>query len=159
MGETPSIPHGPTDQHEQMMNKVGEWKVACQYFLGGETVAAEGVELVEALGPYWTVGHFRCEMMGTEIAGVSTSGFDPAKGKYTGTWQDSATPYFYYFEGGIDEDGRLVMEGENYDPITSSTATYRSIQTLGKDQRTLELYSIKPETDPFQVLEYTYTRA
>ena len=72
--------------------------------------------------------------------------------------QDSATPYFYYFEGGIDDAGRLVMEGENYDPVSHETATYRSIETLGDDKRTLSLFIVRPESEPIQVLEYTYTR-
>ena len=92
MGETQNIPNGPTEQHEQLMKKVGSWKVACQYFLGGETVTADGTDRQESLGAFWTVGHFRCEMMGTEILGLATTGFDPVTGKYTGTWQDSATP-------------------------------------------------------------------
>ncbi len=159
MGETPNGPQGPTEQHEQLQKKVGEWKVACQYFLGGEAIAAVGVDRMEALGPYWTAGHFRCEMMGTEIVGLSTTGYDPAKGKYIGTWQDSATPFFYYFEGDIDEEGRLVMEGQNYDPFSKTDNTYRSIETFGDNERKLELYIVPEDGDMIQVLAYVYTRA
>lgn len=154
----PDNPHGPTEQHEQLMKKLGEWKIACQYFLGGQAVAAEGSDRIEGLGPFWTVGHFRCDMMGTEIIGISTSGYCPVKKKYVGTWQDSVTPFFYYFEGDLDEDGRLVMEGQNYDPVSQTYTNYRSIETLGDNERKLELYIAAPDTDPIQVLEYTYTR-
>jgi hypothetical protein len=158
MSDTSKAPRGPAEQHEQLMTKVGDWQVACQYFLGGEAVEATGEEKVEALGAYWTNGQFRCDLMGKEIKGRATSGYDPIKGKYVSSWQDSVTPFFYYFEGELDEEGRLVMEGENYDPFSKAMTVYRSIETFAENERSLQLFIAPADTDPIQVLEYRYTR-
>jgi hypothetical protein len=150
----------PSEHHELLHKKIGNWKVKCHYFMapGGEPIVAEGTDRVEALGPFWTVGHFDCVVVGKAIKGRSTTGYNPVSGNYVGTWQDSSTPFLYAFEGGFDEEGRLAMEGEGIDPSRGKLAIYRSVEELGDDERKLQLFVDQPTGAPFQVLEYFYTR-
>ena len=160
MGETSPNPLTPTEQHKKLLEKVGDWRVECLYFTNpeGEPITAEGVDHVEAIGSFWTTGTFSCNLVGNPIQGLATTGYDPRKKKFISTWQDSSTPFFYYFEGGFADDGALVMEGENADPMTSKLVTYKSIENLGLNERKLRLFIEIPDAEPLKILEYRYTR-
>jgi len=97
--------------------------------------------------------------MGNPIRGLATTGFDPTKNKFVGTWQDSSNPFFYYFEGELDAEGVLTMTGENADPMSGAIVMYRSVEKLAKDERTLELYIEYSKDKIIKILEYEYTRA
>ena len=43
---------------------------------GDEPLAVQGTEETEMLGPYWVVGRFEADMMGTPIIGQPTTGYD-----------------------------------------------------------------------------------
>jgi hypothetical protein len=158
-GKAPA-PLGATDEHARLLERVGVWKVACKYFMNpaDEPIEAEGSDRVQALGPYWTSSAFHCDVMGSPIEGLATMGFDPGKQKYVSTWQDSSNPYFYYYEGTWDDEGKLVMEGDNIDPMTGKLVKYRSVETLSRDERTLELFIDYGKGQLRQILEYDYTR-
>ncbi|MCA8956772.1 MAG: DUF1579 family protein [Planctomycetes bacterium] len=161
MAENTPGPPPPSEHHQRLHDKVGVWDVDCRYFMdpGGDPIAAAGTDEVEALGAFWTTARFRCQVMGNTISGLATTGYDPVRGKYIGTWQDSATPYFYYFEGDMDEDGALVMVGENVDPMSGQLATYRSVERCDGDTRSLELFIEVAPGREVQILEYRYKRA
>jgi Protein of unknown function (DUF1579) len=161
MSENPTGLPGPTEQHEALLEKVGEWNVRCKYFMNPAEppIEADGTDRVEAIGPFWTKGQFHCDVMGNVITGLATTGFDPKKGKYVSTWQDSSNPFFYYFEGTINDDDELVMEGDNIDPMSGNLVKYRSVEKLGKDTRKLELFIEYSEDSVIKILEYDYTRA
>lgn len=154
-------PPGPSEQHELLLAKVGEWNVACKYYMNPSDppIEADGTDSVTSIGSYWTAGQFSCEMMGTHIRGLATTGYDPRKGKFVGTWQDSSNPYHYYFEGDLTEDGTLEMVGQNRDPMSGDLVTYRSVETIGADSRKLELFVEYSEDNVLKILEYDYTRA
>lgn len=145
---------------EILAAKAGNWNVRCRYFMtpNQPPIEADGTDTVEAMGSTWILARFRCSLMGSEIRGLATTGFDPFKKKFVGTWQDSSSPYFYYFEGRL-EDGVLTMEGDNTDPMSGNLVKYRSVETLGEKQRKLELFIDPTEGDPIKILEYDFTRA
>ncbi|MEM7261340.1 MAG: DUF1579 family protein [Planctomycetota bacterium] len=157
---SPSGPPGPTPAHEQLLTKVGDWKVQCTYFWGGQPMTVEGSDKVEALGGFWTLGRFYCDTGPVQIHGLGTAGFDPERSKYIGTWQDSTNPYHYYFEGVLEDDGkRLVMTGDNIDPMSGNLVRYRSVETFhDADNRMLELYVEQTPGEEIQILEYEYQR-
>jgi len=149
-------------QHDRLLAKVGTWDVNCSYYMGPdcEALEAPGVDVVEAVGAFWTVGHFSCELPGTHIVGRATLGYDPERQKYVSTWFDSANPFLYYFEGQLSADGnKLEMTGDNIDPTTRNLVKYRSVETrIDDNTRTLQLF-VEFETDhEIQILQYRYTR-
>ncbi len=160
MNEQNPGPPPPTPQHARLLEKVGEWKVQCTYFWGAEPMAVDGSDRVEALGPFWTLGHFECDTGPVTIHGLATTGYDPEKEKFVGTWQDSTNPFHYYFEGRFDESGkRLEMTGDNIDPMSGALVKYRSVETFhDADNRMLELFVEHQSGEEMQVLEYEYSR-
>ncbi len=153
----------PLAEHERLQELIGEWEVECSYNMGPseEPLRAVGTDRVEALGPYWVVAHFEVTLPGgTHITGRSTKGYDPARGAFMGTWQDSANPYFYYFEGQVDDlENCLDLSGDNIDPMTKNLVQYRHVERfLSPEERTLHLYIESAPGSLIQILEYHYRR-
>ena len=156
----PGVP-APGPEHQFLLKKVGEWEVDCSYFMSGDdAVEAKGADRVEAVGGYWTVGHFEVELYGKQISGRAVTGYDPEKMAYIGSWHDSATPFFYYFEGQYDEiEKTLRMEGDNTDPMTGNLVTYRSVEEFVDDDT--RRFTLSVETTPgveTPILRYEYRR-
>ncbi len=153
---------GATESHAEVRRKVGDWLVRCTYFMGGETdpIEVAGRERGEMLGDLWCNSRFEADMLGSPLSGNASLGFDPVKGKYVGTWKDSATPFLYTFEGDFDAaEGVFEMEGINFDPVRRCPANYRSrIEFISKDEHILNLSIDVPDNDPIMVLRYHYTR-
>ena len=151
----------PSPEHEKLQSKIGVWDVDCFYSMNlPEPVQAKGRETIEALGAFWTVGRFEVELHGSSILGRSTLGWDPHKLAYIGTWMDSATPFFYYFEGHFDEAGTVLkLEGDNTDPISKNLVLYRSEEEYSdNDHRVLSLFVESKPGFETQLLRYEYTR-
>lgn len=148
-------------QHELLLRKVGEWEVECAYFVSPdeEPLRVTGKDRVEAIGEYWTEGHFEVNISGLEVKGRAITGYDPERNCFLGTWCDSSNPYLYLFEGQLHDDGvTLEMEGDNIDPHSRQLVKYRSVEVLGDDERKLSLFLEAKPNQEIQILEYTYRR-
>jgi len=159
--DAPTGVPAPGAEHERLLRKVGVWDVDCYYHMSPEEpVRAQGVERVEAVGGYWTIGRFEVELHGRRIEGRSVTGYDPVKLGFIGSWFDSATPFFYYFEGQFDdENGVLTMEGDNTDPMSGNLVLYRSEEEfVDEDHRVLSLFVESPPGNETQILRYEFTR-
>ena len=51
------------------------------------------------------------------------------------------------------------MTGENIDPMSGHLVTYRSLERIDADERSLELFVEYDEDNKIKILEYAYTRA
>ena len=145
-----------------LQSRVGVWDVECAYHMGAdEPMHVSAVETVEALGPFWTVSLFECELPGgIPLVGRASVGFDTNREKFHSTWIDSATPYLYTFDGEYDREARaLRLEGMNTDPASGNRIKYKGIEAFGHaDHRTFELL-IEPRPGiQQQLLRYEYTR-
>lgn len=151
----------PAAEHEWLTSHVGEWAVKCEYFMspGEEPIEVDGVESVEMLGPFWAVGRFEADMLGTPVVGESVLGFDPVKRCFTGSWKDSYTPFHYRFEGELSDDRRaLDLVGSNYDPMRQREATYRwRTEYVGDGERVMSL-SVEVDGSEVPILRYRYVR-
>jgi hypothetical protein len=153
---------GASDAHSLIHRKKGAWKVNCCYFMGGDAnpIEVEGTETGTMLGQLWCNSHFEADMMGSLISGNGSLGYDPVKKKYIFTWNDSTTPFLYFFEGDFDSETNILdLSGENYDPVRECSALYRSrIEFKGENEHVVELSIDVPEDLPMKVLRYHYTR-
>ena len=151
----------PSPEHEWLKKNTGKWLVECAYFMssGADPVEVNGTEENDMLGDFWSVGRFQADVFGTPVEALSSIGFDPLKGRFVSTWQDSSTPFHYTFEGDLDKDNQaLQFEGENYDPVRQRRAVYRSrIAFLSDDEKVLRL-SVESEGTEIPVVEYRYRR-
>ena len=73
-----------------ILKGVGEWEgTMTMYGMGPEPITIPAKESVTALGQFWTQSHFSCDFGGMAFEGSATSGYDPAKKKFVGTWIDN----------------------------------------------------------------------
>jgi hypothetical protein len=118
-------------EHELLRKFVGEWESECQgtFGEGQPAFTCQGALTSRMLGDFWVVNESTTEMMGVKVTAVQTIGFDPATGKYVGTWVDSMTSHMWKYEGTLDEATQtltLEAEGPNF-MAEGKTAMFRDI--------------------------------
>ena len=152
----------PTPEHESLLGVVGTWTVDCTYFMApGEPMKVQAKETIEALGRFWTVSLFESDFMGLPFAGRATTGFDPKRGKWVGTWVDSMMPHMFVMEGERDaESGIVTMHCDGPAPMTGDMVPYRSTtENLADGRRRFEMFMTLPEAGEVKMFSYVYTRA
>lgn len=151
----------PSPEHIWLDRNVGEWTIECAYHTipGEDPIEVEGREVTERLGPFWVVGRFEADMMGTPIIGQTVTGYDPVKKVFVSTWKDNYTPFHYGFEGELNEDeNALVLTGENYDPLRQGQSIYHSRTDYLNDKERVLGLSVESDDGQVAILEYRYTR-
>lgn len=120
----------PQAEHEWLHQFVGEWTVTSEASLGpGQEFECTGAMSSQMLGGFWVINDLSTDMPGmpgTQMRGLQTIGYDPEKGKYVGTWVDTATNHMWQYEGEVDESGKkiaLYAEGPNF--AGEGTAMFR----------------------------------
>ena len=151
----------PSPEHELLSRNVGEWIVECAYHTipGEEPLKVQGTEKSEMMGPFWVVGRFEADMLGSPIIGQAVTGFDPVKKVFVSTWKDSYTPFHYTFEGTLSEDGNiLTVTGENYDPMRQANSTYQTVTEYLSDSERILSLSVVSDDGETPILRYHYRR-
>ena len=160
--EIPGPPFKATPEHEFLARQEGKWDVCCTYSMGPEIDPMEvtGSETAEMLGPFWLVTRFEADLLGSPMSGQASTGYDPVRKRFVGSWKDSSIPFLYTFEGFLDDEQKtLRMSGENYDPVRGLNAMYRSvIEYISDREKKLTLSVEVKGGDIYQILEYHYTR-
>ena len=125
----------PQKEHEWLQKLVGEWasEMSCKMGPDQPEFTTKGSESVRALGGFWTVGDGSGDTPdGKPCSTVMTLGFDPAKGRFVGTFVASVMPMIWHYEGTLDEAGKvLTLDTEG--PSMSGdgrTAKYRDVVTM-----------------------------
>lgn len=133
----------PTPQHQLLTMLAGDWTFDAMTSMGPDHPAAHftGRETVRSLGELWII----CEAVHHSEGDVPprtmmTLGFDPAKGKFVGTFIASMMTYLWPYEGDIDPGGSVITlasHGPSFsDP--STTSPYRDVITvLSENERLL----------------------
>lgn len=165
VGEAQDLPEMPPPQkeHEWLQQLAGEWDGEFELFMepGQPPMKSKGTERVRALGGFWVVAETSGDFMGTPMAGLLTLGYDPAKGRYVGTWVDSMTSHLWTYEGTVDQAGRVLTlrtEGPCH-LAADGRANFREVIELkGKDEKT---FTSSVQTDDGQwitIMKATYRR-
>ncbi|HZW08375.1 MAG TPA: DUF1579 domain-containing protein [Phycisphaerales bacterium] len=141
----------PQEQHRWLQRLVGEWAYEHEACMAPGEPAQKftGVETVRSIGGLWTVGESRGEMPGGGAAVmIMTLGFDPARGRFVGTFLGSMMTHLWLYEGTLDGAGRtltLETEGPNFGP-GGGTAPYKDvIEFKSDDHRTLTSIMRQPD--------------
>lgn len=109
----PTAPGSATPQaeHQWLQKLVGQWTYQGEASMGPDQPAEkfEGVERVRPMGDLWVVAEGQGDMpcMGP-MSTMLTLGFDPARGKFVGTWLASAMTMMWVYEGELDEQQRKL---------------------------------------------------
>lgn len=132
-------PDTPQKEHEWLHRLVGDWDYEMDAPEGSGTDKVRGTETVRSLGGLWVVLEGRGEMPGGgEGLTQMTLGWDPAAGRYVGTWVGSMMNWLWRYEGRLEGD-RLELESEGPDfGSPGRTKRYKDvIELLNDDERTL----------------------
>ena len=154
----------PLDAHRMILEGVGEWKVACTYYMDPSQppMECEATDSIEAIGPFWAVSRFECPLPGGQmLLGKATLGYDVQKQKYIGMWIDSFTPAMFEYEGDYDPETKtLEMFGEGFFPAMQTVCSYRSVRIDNGDGSILfEMFLTPPGQQEWKLFSYLYSRA
>jgi hypothetical protein len=112
----------PQEQHKWLQQLVGQWTYESEAKMGPDKPAAKfrGIETVRTVGGLWVIGESQGEMPGGGTAEmVITLGFDPAKGRFVGTFIGSMMTHLWIYDGELDAAGKtltLNAEGPDMSP-------------------------------------------
>ncbi|MGO4171174.1 DUF1579 domain-containing protein [Bosea sp. TAF32] len=133
----------PQKEHEWLHQLVGAWtaEMTCSMGPGQPPTTSTGAETVRSLGGLWTLGEGEGTCPdGTPVTSLMTLGFDPARGRFVGTFVASMMTMIWRYYGALSADDKsLVLDTEGPSMAgDGSTAKYQDIITfLSPDHRTL----------------------
>lgn len=118
VGQVPEFP-APEKEHQWLEQFVGEWEVESEGSMGPDqpVMKCKGTMKCRMLGGFWVVNEMNTDMMGMQMIGVQTIGYNPEKSKYVGTWVDSMMNHMWQYEGTVDKSGKVLTleaEGPNF---------------------------------------------
>jgi hypothetical protein len=148
----------PQAEHGFLQKMVGTWEVTAKDMTGDDP----WTEVVRSLHGIWFVAEGTGRMPGGGAATtVLTLGFDPAKGKYTGSWIGSMMSHMWVYEGDVSADGTtlsLYTTGPDFaDP--DKTGEYREqIVFTDDDHRIFTSSAKQPDGSWNQFMEARYAR-
>lgn len=134
----------PVKEHEWLHQLVGDWTYEGECSMGPDQPRASftGTETVRLIGDRWTVAEGQGEMpdgSGTATM-IQTLGYDPAKGRYVGSWIGSMMSHLWSYEGHVDGT-TLTLESEGPNCMGEGMARFRDvIDVSAPDRRTLTAY-------------------
>lgn len=110
----------PRKEHRWLERLVGDWTFEMEAEgPGGEPVRDSGTEFVRSLEGVWVLAEGRGQAPdGAEATSIMTLGFDPAKGRFTGTFISSMMTHLWIYDGALDTDERVLSldtEGPGFD--------------------------------------------
>ncbi|HEB54045.1 MAG TPA: DUF1579 domain-containing protein [bacterium] len=157
--QEPPMPQ-PTAEHHKLAEQIGTWDAVIEMTgPDGTPMKEKGVSRRQMpMGPFWLHDQFQSEFMGMKFKGHGTTGYDPHKKKYVGTWIDSMTPTLMVTEGNWDKTGKvLTMVGMGVD-MQGKPARHRFVTTVeNRDAHTFEMF-VGPEGKDVKMMTIHYTR-
>jgi hypothetical protein len=154
-------PPKPGAEHKALAARAGTWDAVIE-MVGedGKVQTTKGVsEMKVACGGLWLIDDFTADMMGMKFEGHGSTGYDPAKGKYVGTWIDSWSTGVMAMEGTYDAAKKqLTMIGTGTGP-DGKPMKHRMV-TTDKDANTsvFEMYGDMGDGKETKFMTITYTR-
>jgi hypothetical protein len=154
----------PQKEHNWLEKLVGEWTFE------GEAVMApgeaphkfSGVEKVRSLGGLWFIAEGQHDSTdGGPATSIMSVGYDPARGRYVGTWIGSMMPNMWVYDGELDDTERalsLFTEGPSMTG-DGKTARYKEvIEFRSGDERSFTSHVQGADGGWQQLLTMTYRR-
>ena len=130
----------PEKQHRWLQKLIGEWT----YETDASAPASEkasGTERVRQLGGLWVLAEGEGRMPdGVAATTLMTLGYDPAKGRFVGTWIGSMMTHLWVYDGELDAAGRVLTLNSEGPSMTGggSLAKYQDvIEFMSDDHRVL----------------------
>jgi hypothetical protein len=130
----------PEREHRWLQKLVGEWTFETDASASASEKAS-GTERVRQLGDLWVLAEGEGRMPGGVAATtLMTLGYDPAKGRFVGTWIGSMMTHLWVYDGELDPAGRVLTlnsEGPNMTGNGSLSKYQDIIEFRSDDHRVL----------------------
>jgi hypothetical protein len=138
----------PTPEHMKLASQVGTWDAVMEYTeMDGAKAKTKGVSVrKQPLGAFWLIDTFKGNVMGQVFRGNGTTGYDPAKKKYVGTWIDSLSPSIMVIEGNYDKSGKVLTMSGMGPGLDGQPVMHRLVTTI-KDANTHIFEMRVPDSD------------
>ena len=101
----------PQAEHRWLEKLVGEWTYVNESIMepGQPPIRLEGTDVVRSIGGLWIQREGRGDMPGGGTAKMLfTLGYDPAKGRFVGTFVASVMTYLWIYDGELDASGNVL---------------------------------------------------
>lgn len=154
----------PTREHAWLQQLAGEWTYegGCDATDHSPEMRFHGTENVRTIGKLWIMseGHGK-DPDGRPATMVFTLGFDPAQGRFVGSFFGSFGGHFWTYKGSLDKDERkLTLETEGPDMRDMKrTASYREVVELHEDgTRSFTSFLIDEHGKAHQLMQMVYRR-
>jgi hypothetical protein len=150
----------PQQEHRWLERLVGEWSYEGDTEPGEPAGKHTGTERVRSLGGVWVVAEGEGRTPEGEVGTtLMTLGYDPARGRFVGTFIGSMITYLWIYEGSLDAAGQVLTlesEGPSY-TAEGEMATYRDVLAFeGDDRRVFTSHYLggDGEWHPFMTMRY-----
>jgi hypothetical protein len=150
-------------EHQWLQRLVGDWTFEAEAEgPEGETIRDTGTEFVRSLDGVWTLAEGRGQgPEGTEVTSITTLGYDPARGRFVGTFISSMMTYLWVYDGALDAEGRVLSldaRGPGYPDHTQMMDYRDTIELRGDDERVHTSSARQPDGSWHPFMSITYRR-
>jgi len=150
----------PQAEHGFLERLVGLWDVTSADMGGGDE---KWVEVCRSLNGIWFVAEGSGNMPGGggPATTVLTLGYDPARGKYVGSWIGSMMNHMWVYEGEVSPDGNtlsLYTTGPDFAEEGKICDYREQIVFKDDDRRIFNSSARQPDGTWKQFMEAQYTR-
>ncbi len=150
----------PAAEHQVFQKDVGVWDADIQInpAPGAPPIPSKGVSRNRiGCGGLWLISEFHNETTGFEGHGIF--GYDPAKGKYVGTWIDPMRTFLTFYEGSYDAASRtMTMWAEADGPQGKRLRWRETTETRNPDTQVWRQFMAGPGGQEFESMTITYRR-
>nr|WP_117191010.1 DUF1579 domain-containing protein [Rhizobium terrae] len=149
----------PQAEHGFLERMVGTWEVTSTSMDNAET----WTEVCRSLNGIWFVAEGNGEMPGGggPATTMLTLGYDPAKGKYVGSWLGTMMTYLWVYEGELSADGNtlsLYTTGPDFAEEGKMGDYREQITFTDIDHRTFTSSARQPDGSWKQFMQADYAR-
>ncbi|HSJ14404.1 MAG TPA: DUF1579 domain-containing protein [Longimicrobiales bacterium] len=134
------VPATPQEEHRWLERLAGDWNYEAEAIEPGKPPQrSTGSESVRTLGGLWYIAEGQGEMPGGGAATtIMTLGYDPATGRYVGSWVGSMMTHMWVYDGVLTADGLLELhaEGPTFDG-SGNVARYKDVIEFRSDDHRL----------------------
>jgi len=154
----------PGENHKYLEQFTGDWNTTAKMWMkpGAEPEVSQGITTSKMLmGGRYLKSYYKGTMMGMPFEGISLTGYDNFKKKFTSIWFDNAGTGFYTTSGTLDKDKKIRTETGLWDDFTTGSQTkVRWVTTIiDKNKYIFEMFDTNAKTGKeVKSGEIVYTR-
>lgn len=154
----------PTPEHDWLAKLVGEWTFEQECRMGPDDppFTMGGTQTTQAVGPLWILGEMLAPGPDGEVGrSLITLGYDPARGRFVGTFVASCMTHLWIYDGALDADRRVLIldaEGPSFSGDGSMAAFQDIFEWIDADHYTLSSRYRSPDGTWVSFMSGMYTR-